>query len=154
MKNAVLFKMLIDEYNRLSFTHQYVFGFESEGIIYASFATSEVLETVCTLDMASRDAGCALRFKPNKMQKEYLKQFRLVPLCSAQYFEAVVKSCKYNRGEIFEKMVTEMFGQVWEKDNLPFTIAGDLEADGIAYQIKFEKATFINEKTLARMRVQ
>ena len=48
-------------------------------------------------------------------------------------------------------MVTEYFGQVWEKDNIPFIDDGDLTINGIAYQIKFEKGTFINEKTLARM---
>jgi hypothetical protein len=40
---------------------------------------------------------------------------------------------------------------LWEKDNVPFTEDGDLTANGIAYQIKFEKATFTNEKTLARL---
>ena len=47
--------------------------------------------------------------------------------------------------------MTESFGQVWEKDNVPFTEDGDLTVNGIAYQIKFEKATFTNEKTLARL---
>lgn len=60
------------------------------------------------------------------------------------------KDSKYNRGEIFEKMVTELNGQEWEKDNVPFTDDGDLTVDGIAYQIKFEKATFTSEKQLAR----
>ena len=58
---------------------------------------------------------------------------------------------KYNRGEVFEKLITEYFGQTWVKDNIPYTEAVDIEVDGIAYQIKFEKATFTNEKTLARL---
>jgi hypothetical protein len=58
----------------------------------------------------------------------------------------------YNRGEIFEKLVTEqMFGQVWEKDNVPYTDGGDVESDGIAWQVKFEKASFTNEKTMLNM---
>ena len=57
---------------------------------------------------------------------------------------------KYNRGEIFEKLVTEFYGQKWEKDNVPFTDDGDLTVNGIAYQIKFQKATFTSEKQLAR----
>jgi hypothetical protein len=47
-------------------------------------------------------------------------------------------------------MVTEKCGQVWIKDNVPFTDGGDLTVNGIAYQLKFEKATFTNEKFLAR----
>ena len=63
----------------------------------------------------------------------------------------MVETSKYNRGEIYEKIVTEFFGKEWEKDNVPYTEAGDLEVNGIAYQIKFEKATFVNEKGLARI---
>jgi hypothetical protein len=66
-------------------------------------------------------------------------------------FETLVEESKYNKGEIFEKLVTENFGQEWTKDNVPFTKGGDLTVNGIAYQIKFEKATFTNEKTLARL---
>ena len=48
-------------------------------------------------------------------------------------------------------MMTEKAGQTWIKDSTPFTIDGDLTVDGTAYQIKFENATFTNEKTLARL---
>ena len=72
-------------------------------------------------------------------------------LCSEKYFEELVANSKYNRGEIFEKLVTEYFGQVWVKDNIPFTEAGDIEVNGISYQIKFQKATFCNEKSLASL---
>ena len=73
-------------------------------------------------------------------------------LCSASFFDSMVADSKYNAGEIFEKMVTEYFGQVWVKDNIPFTEAGDIETDGVAYQIKYQKATFCNEKSLANLR--
>lgn len=154
MKNLTVYKMLIDEYNDRSFTHQYIWGFKSNGTVWASFTDASVIEAVCMLDLASRSAGCALRFKPTKAQKELLKQFKTLPLCSVEYFEHEVASCKYNAGEVFERMMTEYFGQVWVKDNVPFTQDGDLTVDGIAYQIKFEKATFINEKTLARLRAE
>ena len=58
---------------------------------------------------------------------------------------------KYNKGEVFEMLVTQHYGQTWVKDNVPFTEDGDLTVDGIAYQIKFEKATFINEAQMFRM---
>ena len=66
--------------------------------------------------------------------------------------EEILVPLKYNKGEIFEKLVTEQFGQTWVKDNVPFTDDGDLTVDGIAYQIKFESASFINEKQMMRMR--
>ena len=106
---------------------------------------------ILKLDKASRGAGYALRFCPNNAQKAFLLAKGATVLCSKEFFETSVKNSIYNKGEIFEKMVTESFGQEWEKDNIPFTEAGDLEVNGIAYQIKFEKATFTNEKILARM---
>ena len=121
------------------------------GTIFCAITDEKVLNLVCTLDKASRGAGFALRFKPNKAQKELLKTFELIPVCSTLYFNQLVATTRYNKGEIFEKLVTELFGQVWEKDNVPFTKAGDIEVDGIAYQIKFEKATFTNEKTLKKL---
>ena len=45
----------------------------------------------------------------------------------------------------------EPYYDEWEKDNVPFTEAGDIEVNGIAYQIKFEKATFTNEKSIANL---
>ena len=62
-----------------------------------------------------------------------------------------VENSKYNKGEIFEKFITEYFGQKWEKDNIPFTEAGDIEINGVAYQIKYELASFCSETTLARL---
>lgn len=141
---------MIDGYNQHSFTHHYIFGFEYKGVIYMSIATNAVLPFVLCLDRASRGAGYALRFKPTNAQKMVLMAGAEV-LCSKEYFEALVQSSIYNAGEIFEKLVTEKFGQTWVKDNVPFTQDGDLTVDGIAYQIKFNKATFINEKQLARL---
>lgn len=151
MTNTTMFHKMITEYDNASYTHNYIFGFSDRGIIYLAIADSSILPYVCKLDVASRNAGYSLRFKPSKTQKEFLKQFSLIPICSCEAFENLFANSKYNRGEIFEKLVTEYFGQIWEKDNVPFTEAGDIEVDGIAYQIKYEKATFANEKTLLNL---
>ena len=150
MTNTALLNNLINRYNNLSFTHNYIFGFIYKKNVYAVVATSEILPYILTLDMASRGAGCALRFNPTNEQKVFLLSKGAELICSKEYFEQTVVESKYNKGEIFEKMVTEKCGQTWIKDNVPFTNGGDLTVDGIAYQIKFEKATFTNEKFLAR----
>lgn len=148
--NTALFMNLIDRYNAVAFTHEYIWGFEYKGNIYMAITDSTAMPFVCTLDKASRGAGYALRFCPNAQQK-----LALMPnaelLCSKKFFEETVAASKYNKGEIFEKMVTEYFGQVWEKDNVPFTEDGDITVEGIAYQIKFQKATFCNEKSIANL---
>lgn len=151
MTNINLFNNLINRYNNLSFTHNYIFGFIYKKNVYAVVTTSEVLPYILTLDAASRGAGYALRFNPTNEQKVFLLSKGAELICSKEYFEQTVVESNYNKGEIFEKLCTENVGQKWTKDNLPFTDGGDLTVDGIAYQIKFEKATFTNEKTLARL---
>ena len=148
--NTALFMNLIDRYEAVAFTPNYIWGFEYKGNIYMAVTDNSALPFVCTLDKASRGAGYALRFCPNAQQKLALMP-KAELICSKAYFEETVAASKYNKGEIFEKMVTEHFGQEWEKDNVPFTEAGDITVNGIAYQIKFQKATFCNEKSIASL---
>ncbi len=147
-----MLKMMIDKYNTKAFTHEYIFGFTLNHIVYMVKTNAEILPYILKTDRASRGQGMSLRFCPTKAQKiRLLSENCVTALCSDKYFTEMWKESKYNKGEIFEKLVSEYFGIKWEKDNIPFTKGGDIEIDGIAYQIKFEKATFTNEKTLARL---
>lgn len=149
--NTALFAHMIDRYNELAYTHNYIYGFFFQNMVYMVKTDADVMPYILKLDKASRGAGYSLRFCPTKEQKVFLLAKGAKVLCSKEFFENEVKNSIYNKGEIFEKMVTEFYGQKWEKDTIPFTKDGDLTTNGIAYQIKFEKATFTNEKTLARM---
>lgn len=154
MENKVLLNVMTNEYIEHAFAHEYMFGFKSEGNVWCSITDSTVLPYIVCLDRASRGAGYSLRFKPNKAQKELLKAKRSFVVCSAEYFDSLVATSKYNVGEVYERLITEYFGQTWVKDNVPFTDGPDLTVDGIGYQIKFERATFTNEKALARLRAK
>ena len=149
--NTAFFLSLIDFYTASAYTDHYIFGFSYKGNIYMAFAGDSDLPAIMKLEAASRGQGYSLRFKPNAAIKVALLPSAKV-LCSTKFFEDMVNSSKYNRGEIFEKLVTEYFGQSWVKDHIPYTEAGDIEVNGVSYQIKYEKATFINEKTMANMR--
>lgn len=151
MTNEIIKKMLQDGYNKLAYTNHYILVYSLNGTVFFTIGTHELVDRVTCLDKASRGAGYALRFKPNKAQKMMLLVENATPICSTEFFNDTVANSKYNKGEIAEKFVTEYFGQVWEKDNIPYTEAGDIEVDGIAYQIKYEKATFTNEKSLRKM---
>ncbi len=151
MKNTTLFANMIHRYNELAYTHNYIYGFTYRNNIYMVITTSEIMPFILKLDKASRGAGYSLRFKPNTTQKTFLLTQGAELICSKEYFTEIVANSKYNKGEIFEKIITEKFGQTWKKDSVPFTKDGDLTVNGIAYQIKFENATFATEKTLARM---
>lgn len=149
MTNLNLLNNLIERYNRLAYTHNYIFGITYKGNIYAIIATAEILPYILTLDKASskNGGGYSLRFNPTNEQKVLLLSLGAELICSKAFFEETVAASPYNRGEIFEKLCTENVGQAWTKDNIPFTEAGDLTVNGTAYQIKFEKASFISEKT-------
>lgn len=151
MKNNDIKRTLIQFYNKHAFTHNYILGFRMNGNIYYVIVDAKELDFVTKLDKASRGAGYSLRFKPNKAQKNYLMSLGAEVLCSEEFFDGLCEMSKYNKGEIFEKLVTEMNGQTWVKDNVPFTEDGDLTVDGVAYQLKFEKATFITEAQMMRM---
>ena len=152
VNKEVIKKMLQDFYNSMAFTDKYILVYTYGGVVYMTITTREVVDRVTCLDKASRGAGYALRFKPTKAQKIMLLAEGATALCSEELFNHMLANSVYNRGEIAEKIVTEYFGQKWEKDNIPYTEAGDIEVDGIAYQIKYEKATFTNEKTIDNMR--
>jgi len=56
---------------------------------------------------------------------------------------------KHNRGEIFEKIITEtLTGKTWKKDSTPFWKAGDIELNGEQIQIKLSEAELTNEKAI------
>lgn len=152
MANEIIKKMLQDGYNQIAYTDKYILGWTLRHVVYFTVCDRELVDRVTCLDKASRGAGYALRFKPNTDQKYMLLANGATALCSEEYFNTLVCESKYNRGEIFEKLVTEYADQEWEKDNIPFTMAGDIEWNGTAYQIKFEKATFTNEKSLMNLR--
>lgn len=151
MKSNEIKRTLIQFYNKHAFTHNYILGFRMNGNIYYVIVDAKELDFVTKLDKASRGAGYSLRFKPNKAQKNYLMSLGAEVLCSEELFDGLKTMSKYNFGELFEKLVTEMNGQTWVKDNVPFTEDGDLTVDGVAYQLKFEKATFITEAQMMRM---
>lgn len=152
MKNTAMHIKMSEQYTNAAFTHNYILTFEYAGNVWVLRlfgVNADKLQTLTKLDRASRGAGLALRFKPTNRDKVALVAMGAQVLCSVAYFNDVLASVKYNRGEVAEMLVTEqMFGQEWHKDSVPFTQAGDVEANGCSYQHKHQGATFCNEKTL------
>lgn len=152
MKNIALFNEMVKTYNDKAYTHEYIFGINYKGNIYMVKTTSQLLSLVLKLDKASRGKGYSLRFKPNNKVRELLLSQGAELICSTEIFTKLANESKYNKGEVFEKLVTEWYGQKWEKDNIPFTEDGDLTVNGIAYQIKYEQATFLTETQMLGLR--
>lgn len=143
---------MIEKYNRNAYTHNYIYGFSMYGNIYYYILTG--LQFIKLDKQSSKNGGgYSLRYKPTKKEKENIIKSGICKiLCSEDYFKNVVENSKYNKGEIFEKMITEKYGQIWEKNNVPFYKGADLTTDNIAYSIKFEKATICTENTLMKLK--
>ena len=152
MMNENVKKMLQDGYNNFAFTDKYILAYSVKGTVYFTICNRNMVDRVTCLDKASRGAGYSLRFKPNMGQKLMLMAENATCLCSEKLVADMKTESIYNGGEVVEKLITEYFGQEWKKDNVPFTEDGDITINGVAYQIKFEKATFINEKQLMKLR--
>lgn len=136
---------MIRNYRKYSAADSYIVGFTFEKNLYF-VEMSEIAPRFLNVEEASRNQGENLRLRLKKAHKQSLVK-NAVCLGSS---DALVAD-KYNKGEIFEKLVTEFFGQVWEKDNVPFWIQGDINLDGREVQIKLDSATLMNTKQLKKL---
>ncbi len=152
MKNEIMLQKLVNDYTARAYAHKYLFGFVLKHVVYVAEADETILPYIAVLDKASskNGGGLVLKFHPTTAQKMLLME-NARALCSEDFFLTQVRNSKYNKGDIFEKMLTEMAGQDWTKDHVRFDMDGDLTVDGIAYQIKFDKATFASEALLASL---
>lgn len=149
--NAIV-EYLMNRYEKLAYTNKYIFGFIQGEFVYYYETESIIIGMVADTASSKNGGGKSLRYCPKKAEKENLILSGIAKiLCTKSKFMNEVENSKYNKGEIFEKMITEKNNQKWEKDNKKFTECGDIVINGTHYQIKFQKATFTNETTLDRL---
>lgn len=137
----------IRTYRNYSAADSYILGFTYAHNLYM-IEVNEIMPRFLSVEEASRNQGENLRLRLKKKYKEQLLRKGAIMLGSADCLVAD----KYNKGEIFEKLVTEHFGQTWEKDTVPFWIQGDINVNGKEIQIKLDSATLMNTKQIARLK--
>lgn len=137
---------LLNAYEMTSAAVAYIIGFILNGKVYEI-----VLESLPTwlvgLDRESSSHGGYLKLRIRMTAKAKARLLN----AGAAYIGTVdeVLTGRKNKGEAFEKFVTERAGQVWHKDSIPYFIDGDLTVNGKKYQVKFESASLANERTIA-----
>lgn len=158
MENIAIKSYLTDAYNRLAYTHSYIFGYAIKGTVYAARVMdgSAILPYIASLDRASSKNGgtYSIKYKPNmeKIAVIMAHACEIRPICTVDYMETLFANSKLNRGQIFEDMVIkEWHGAPVGGKNAKFTDCGDMVVDGIHYQVKFNKATFTDERTLKNL---
>ena len=138
---------LLNAYNATSAAAAYILGFMLNGNVY-QIILNHLPEWLIGMDRESTSHGGALKLR---IRMTAVARRRLMNM-GAAYIGTVdeILSSRKNKGEAFEKYVTEKAGQEWHKDSIPYYLDGDLTMDGIKYQIKFESASLANENTIKK----
>lgn len=143
---------MLKMYGETTATENYIFGFYYKGKVYVTFNNSNVLEFIASADIASKKngGGMVVRFRKNNKKASFLIEnaSKYFVLCSEKHFKDVHKSVKYNRGETFEMLMFEHYGMEYHKDNTKYSVDGDIHINGIAYQMKFDRATITSVNSL------
>lgn len=138
---------MINTYRKYSVADSYILGFVVDKMLYM-LEVAEIAPRFLNVEEASRNQGENLRLRLRKAHKISLMKKSPICLGSADCLNAE----KYNKGEIFEKLVTEYFGQVWKKDTVPFYKDGDITVNGKKIQIKLDSATLMNTKQIKNIK--
>ena len=155
-KEKIIVKSLLERYEALAATDNYIFGFVSSGNVYACRVekANELLPFIVSLGSASRGMGYSLRYNPNNSQKMMIleKSKETKVLCSFQFMEDN-KHLYGNRGHFFETLCAREFRGIQNKNpNEKFSKCGDIQIFGKEYQVKFGctkgAATFTNKAAL------
>ena len=138
---------MMTAYNKNSASHIYYFGFVVAGLLYVMTGmTFDELSAYFKADRASSKRGgfAKIRIKANSADLKALLPKALL-IGSAD----LLNDPHWNKGEMFEKIITEMFtADKWVKDSVPFF--GDAVIGGENVQIKLNGAELTNEKILTR----
>ena len=138
---------MIATYRRYSVADSYILGFIFDKMLYM-IEVDEIMPRFLNVEEASRNQGENLRLRLKKAHKAQLMKKAPICLGSAD----CLNDSKYNKGEIFEKLVTEYYGQTWQKDTVPFWVQGDINLNGEEVQIKLDSATLMNTKQVAKLK--
>ena len=138
-------KNLLTAYKATSAAAAYIIGFLMNGKVY-EIILDNLPEWLIGLDRESTAHGGARKLR---IRMTALAKARLMNAGAAYIGTAdEVLASRKNKGEAFEKFVTERAGQEWHKDSVPYFMDGDLTVNGVKYQIKFESASLANEITI------
>lgn len=136
---------MLNYYEQFNKADKYIIGFSIKGFIYMAMV-DRLNPDMITLEHASKNQGESLRFRP-KAEDKIKMAIQSICLCA----KAQLIDEKYNKGEMFEKIVTEYYHKEWKKDNIPFYESGDINIDGEEVQIKLENASLATSKTINKL---
>lgn len=141
---------MMNAYNARSASHTYALGFVEAHNLYAVKLNFEELSRFFKLDRASTKKGGFAKIRIKLTAKDRAELSATAELIGAEGL--LTKDSTHNKGENFERELTERWtSETWEKDSVPFWVAGDLRVDGVEIQVKLDGAELTNERTLGRL---
>ena len=138
---------LLTAYKATTAADAYILGFILNADLYTIYLP-DLPAWIVAEDRESSSHGGArkLRIRINTTAKA-----RLIALGAACEGPAAnILTGRKNKGEAFEKWLTERAGQEWHKDSVPYWKDGDLTIKGTKYQIKLDGASLANEITITK----
>ena len=144
-KNSIIKENLINEYLESTGGNYIIIPEHSNGVISAKVIdlTFENIDILTGLDIDSKNKKSKLRGKKSYKAFNSIKALSYIGLeflesdLEAEFKANKVAKTGLNRGNLFEKRIKEFFGQEFHLDNKSHKLGGDLELDGVQYQIKY-----------------
>lgn len=142
---------MISIYHLNSASKKYIVGFIRNGkVYYVTVTFGKLMEMLKACKASSKRGGFnkVRVYISAKLQKKFLENGMAVEIGTPD--QLISKT--YNKGEMFEKLITEtLTTEKWVKDSIPFYAAGDIVLKGENIQIKLNGAELTNEKCLTNM---
>lgn len=136
-------------YRKFSGADAYILGFIYKHELYA-ITVDEIMPRFMRVEKSSAKKGAheKLQFKLRNEHKEQLIRKGAQKIGT----ETDLLEIPNNKGVSFERMVYRMNGQEpREKDNIRFTEGGDINVNGVEYQVKLEGAQIVEFRTLNKI---
>lgn len=136
-------------YRKFSGADAYILGFIYKHELYA-ITVDEIMPRFMRVEKSSAKKGAheKLQFRLRNEHKEQLIRKGAQKIGT----EADLLEIPNNKGVSFERMVYRMNGQEpREKDNIRFTEGGDINVNGVEYQVKLEGAQIVEFRTLNKI---
>lgn len=136
-------------YRKFSGADAYILGFIYKHELYAT-TVDEIMPRFMRVEKSSVKKGAheKLQFRLRNEHKEQLIRKGAQKIGT----ETDLLEIPNNKGVSFERMVYRMNGQEpREKDNIRFTEGGDINVNGVEYQVKLEGAQIVEFRTLNKI---
>ena len=143
---------MMSRYEQMSAAHVYALGFVHAHNLYAVKLNFSELSRYFKLDRASKSHGGMLKIRIRMNASERAELSRTAELIGAE--SLLVADPAHNKGDNFERELTERWtAETWVKNSTPFTVAGDIQVNGVEIQVKLDSAELTNERILSKLTV-